>query len=160
MVITNGPATTSPAGCRATGSGLLVLPDPKCTPGAVNPTVAQSDIASTICSPGWTAVVRPPVSYTEPLKLQQMRTYGDAGSSLGYEEDHLIPLELGGAPSNPLNLWPEPGASPNPKDAVEDAANRAVCDGHMSLAAAQAAIATNWMALGGQLGVPGLSPDG
>ena len=51
------------------------------------------------------------------------------------------------------NLWPEPGASPNPKDAVEDAARRAVCDGSMSLTAAQQAMATDWIALGAQLGV-------
>jgi hypothetical protein len=25
-----------------------------------------------------------------------------------YEEDHLIPLEIGGDPTDPRNLWPEP----------------------------------------------------
>jgi hypothetical protein len=25
-----------------------------------------------------------------------------------YEEDHLIPLEDGGGPTDPRNLWPEP----------------------------------------------------
>jgi type II secretory pathway pseudopilin PulG len=36
---------------------------------------------------------------------------------------------------------------------VENAANHAVCDGQMTLAAAQHDIATNWIALGQQLGV-------
>jgi hypothetical protein len=77
----------------------------------------------------------------------------------GYEEDHLIPLELGGSPTSPRNLWPEPGASPNPKDDVETAANHAVCDGEMTLATAQRAIAANWIALGQQLGVgPSANP--
>jgi hypothetical protein len=115
--------------------------------------VTQANIHQTICREGWTATVRPPESYTEPLKYQQMAAYGDTGSASGYEEDHLIPLELGGSPTSPQNLWPEPGASPNPKDAVEAAANRAVCDGQMTLAAAQEAIAANWITLGQGLGV-------
>ena len=56
------------------------------------------------------------------------------------------PLELGGAVNDPRNLWPEPGASPNPKDAVEDELNREVCDGQMTLPQAQRAITTNWIA--------------
>jgi hypothetical protein len=114
--------------------------------------VTQATIGSTICVSGWTDTVRPPEDYTENLKRQQMIAYGDANPISDYEEDHFIPLELGGSPTSPLNLWPEPGASPNPKDAVEDAARAAVCDGRMSLAAAQHAMATNWIAFGQQLG--------
>ena len=149
------PAGTSPsaASCHIRGSGLYVLPDPSCTPGVTNPAVTQADIDQTICRSGWTKTVRPPESYTEPLKYQQMAAYGEPGSAGNYEEDHLISLELGGSPSSPQNLWPEPGASPNPKDSVENAANRAVCSGRMTLAAAQQAIATDWIAFGQQLGV-------
>lgn len=130
-----------------------VLPDPACTPGETNPDVTQADIGRTICAKGWTSTVRPPESYTEPLKREQMGRYGDSGSMSGYEEDHLIPLELGGSPADPKNLWPEPGASPNPKDDVEYAANRAVCSGEMSLAFAQREIAIDWVSLGRSLGV-------
>jgi hypothetical protein len=98
------------------------------------------------------------VDYTENLKREQMTAYGDTGPVSSYEEDHLIPLELGGSPTSPLNLWPEPGASPNPKDAVEDAANAAVCSGRMSLMAARQAIATNWITFGPQLGATPTSP--
>jgi hypothetical protein len=87
-----------------------------------------------------------------------MAAYGDTKPISDYEEDHLIPLELGGSPTSPQNLWPEPGASPNPKDAVEDAANAAVCDGRITLAAAQQAIASNWIAFGQQLGVTQTPP--
>jgi hypothetical protein len=135
-----------------------VLPDQACTPGAVDPAVTQSNIDTTICKDGWTDTVRPPESYTEPLKRQQMVAYGDTNPISDYEEDHLIPLELGGSPTSPQNLWPEPGASPNPKDAVEDAANSAVCDGRMTLVAARQAMAANWIALGQQLGVTSTSP--
>ena len=58
-----------------------------------------------------------------------------------------MPLELGGAPNDPRNLWPQPGASPNPKDGVENQLRQEVCDGAMTLAHAQRAIATNWVRL-------------
>jgi hypothetical protein len=135
-----------------------VLPDPTCTLGAIDPAVTQANIDQTICRYGWTSGVRPPENYTENLKRQQMAAYGDAAPISSYEEDHLIPLELGGSPTSPQNLWPEPGASPNPKDAVEDAARSAVCDGRITLAAAQQSIASNWIAFGQQLGVTPTSP--
>lgn len=43
------------------------------------------------------------------------------------------------------NLWPEPGASPNPKDKVEDYLNGEVCDGKMTLSRAQGLIVANWV---------------
>jgi hypothetical protein len=75
-----------------------------------------------------------------------MDAYGDTGPAGAYEYDHLVALELGGAVNDPRNLWPEPGASPNRKDAVEDELHRMVCDGGMQLAAAQRIIATGWVA--------------
>jgi hypothetical protein len=57
------------------------------------------------------------------------------------------------------NLWPELGASPNPKDRVEDAAHEAVCDHKLRLAVAQVDIATNWVSLGEQLGLGNLGRD-
>jgi hypothetical protein len=55
-----------------------------------------------------------------------------------------VPLELGGDPNDPRNLWIQPGASPNPKDGVESRLHELVCEGIVSLAAAQEAIATDW----------------
>ncbi len=63
--------------CHARGSGLYSLPDPHCTPGALNPSVTQADIGSTICHSGWTSTVRPPESVTEPEKLASIAAYGD-----------------------------------------------------------------------------------
>jgi len=86
-----------------------------------------------------------------------MASYGDAYPISDYELDHLVSLELGGAPTDPRNLWPEFGASPNPKDSVEDAAHEAVCDHRLSLATAQIDIASNWVSLGEQLGLGDLA---
>ena len=42
----------------------LVLPDPNCTPGAIDTAVTQDNIDSTICASGYTATVRPANSVT------------------------------------------------------------------------------------------------
>jgi hypothetical protein len=120
------------------------MPDPSCTPGALNPAVTQATIYKTICVSGWTDAVRPPEGITEQEKAASMAAYGDTGSMEGYEYDHFVPLELGGATNDARNLWPEPGASPNPKDGVEDSLRQAVCDGRISLARAQREIVRNW----------------
>ncbi len=121
------------------------LPDPTCTPGSTNFAVTQANIAATICTSGYTKTIRPPVSYTQSLKKQQIIAYGYVDKNFGdYEEDHLISLELGGNPTDPKNLWPEPGASPNPKDSIENICHQKVCDGEIALATAQKEIATDW----------------
>jgi hypothetical protein len=125
---------------------LFSLPDPRCTPGAVDRAVTQRDIAGTICRHGFTEAIRPPESVTEPEKRASLRAYGDRRPLHDYEYDHLIPLELGGAPNDPRNLWPEPGASPNPKDELEDTLRDRVCQRSLSLTAARRAIAGNWVA--------------
>lgn len=153
----SAPSTQSPS---ATGGSCHArpgpLPDATCTPGATNPQVTQENIKDTICKSGWTATIRPPASYTNKLKTEGIRAYGYSETSLSaYEEDHLISLELGGAPSDPKNLWPEPGASPNPKDRVENDLNRAICGGRVKLADAQQAIATDWTTAEKRLGIGG-----
>ncbi|GAA1990891.1 hypothetical protein [Catenulispora subtropica] len=127
---------------------FLPLPDSACTPGAYNPNVTQSTIGSTICVSGWTTTVRPPTSYTNALKAQGIIDYGYSDTSMAdYEEDHLVPLELGGDPRDPANLWPEPHyGTPNSstKDGVETKLKNAVCAGRITLASARSAIKTNW----------------
>lgn len=118
--------------------GPVVLASWTRTPGALNPDVTQATIARTICVRGWTRTVRPPVSYTNTLKARQLREYGLHGALSGYQEDHLISLELGGAPVDPRNLWPEPYPRAADVDRIENELNRRVCDGSLSLAAAQA----------------------
>jgi hypothetical protein len=81
--------------------------------------------------------VRPPVDYTSQLKLEQMREYGFGGEPSGYQEDHLISLELGGHPTDRRNLWPEPIEQALADDRIENELNRRVCDGELSLAEAQ-----------------------
>lgn len=142
-----------PAGsCRARRGGLYALPDPRCTPGALNPAVTQSTIATTICHSGWTKTIRPPASITAREKLASMASYGDTAAASAFEYDHLVSLELGGAANDARNLWPEPDyAQPhgfylNPKDRLERALGTAVCARHITLASAQRLIARDWPA--------------
>ena len=128
-----------------------VLPNAKVTPGALNTSVTQANIKDNVCKANWTSTIRPTVAYTNKLKATQMAgdykylqaQFGTASSA--YEEDHLISLQLGGNPTDPKNLWPEPYAANNArkKDVVESALKRLVCAGTLKLSDAQKAI-LNW----------------
>ena len=132
------------------------LPDAACTPGAASPDITPANIGRTICRSGYTTrgvrsdgrSVRPPAGFTEPLKVSGIAAYGYSDiNPAHYEEDHLIPLELGGDGWSPSNLWPEPRNGPHnaaDKDEVENELNRLVCAGRVSLVTVQHAIARNW----------------
>ena len=107
------------------------------TPGVLNPDVRQETIGETICVQGWTRTVRPPTDYTSNVKVEQMRAFGLEGGPEDYQEDHLISLELGGDPTDPRNLWPEPRARAEQVDRIENELNRKVCPGELTLAEAQ-----------------------
>jgi hypothetical protein len=125
-----------------------VVQDKTSTPGMLNKTVTQANIATTVCKSGWTATIRPTVTYTNKLKDTQLKTTYKSyvaiwGPTPGaYEEDHLISLQLGGDPSSEKNLWPQPYADngARKKDVVETALKRLVCAGTLKLADAQKAI--------------------
>ena len=107
------------------------------TPGVLNPDVTQTTIAGTICKHGWTRTIRPPSEYTTELKRRQMRDYGRTGSLSDFQEDHLVSLELGGHPTDPRNLWPQPYPRAADVDREENRLNDLVCSGRLSLAEAQ-----------------------
>jgi hypothetical protein len=140
------------------------LPDPARTPGSINPNATQEKLDDTVCKPGWAASVRPPSAYTSALKFAQIIEYGYGDRNPAhYQEDHLVALELGGAPRDPRNLWPEPNLitradgsqiSADAKDNLEDELHRQVCDGSMLLADAQRLIAGDWIAAWVLLGRP------
>jgi hypothetical protein len=129
-----------------------IYPDPARTPGATNPAITQENIHETICNPRWsTRSIRPQASYTNRLKIQQLAEYGYADSKVKhYEEDHFIPLELGGNPTDPNNLWPEPFETSVPdggartKDQVETYLRAEVCSGSLTLDEAQREIVEDW----------------
>lgn len=166
------PASSAAAGSNGTGRLLAVhdpgtvtysitvktchvlsgpRPDPACTPGSFDPAVTQADLATTICTSGYTANVRPPSSATDKAKKALYTAYGIPTGTVS-ELDHLVSLELGGS-NDVANLWPEVGKVPNPKDSIENALHKAVCAGKVTLSAAQQAIAGNWQTAEAVLGV-------
>jgi hypothetical protein len=132
-----------PSGCESSDD----LPDAKCTPGALNGNVTQDNINDTICVPGFSKKIRPPTSYTTPLEIKLMKSYGFTGDRKDFELDHLISLQLGGSPKDVKNLWPEPyftKFSAHIKDRFENYLHKQICNGAMSLSEAQKQIATDW----------------
>jgi hypothetical protein len=131
-------------GSSGYASVLPILPLASVTPGAVNPSVTQANIHSTICVSGYTATIRPSSSYTTNLKKQQLAgpyAFYHDDKTADFEEDHLISLEIGGSPTSPKNLWPEPYAGQTGarvKDQVENKLHDLVCQGKISLSAAYA----------------------
>ena len=125
------------------------LPDHVLTPGAINPNVTQANIQQTVCVKGFTKKIRPPASYTNNIKRQQLETYYKGqGEMSSVEEDHLVPLIAGGHPTAIENLWPEPRISEwnaDKKDRLEFVLYKMVCTQEISLAEAQHAMATNWI---------------
>lgn len=132
----------------------FTLPDPRCTPGAVNPTLTLTVLQNKDFSTGpcvrdkdtspdaknvtysWYGIVRPP---------------GNVGQKQVCEKDHLISLELGGADSL-ANIWPQCGPDQNAlndryfkrKDLVENYLAAQVRSGAIDLASAQHGIASDW----------------
>lgn len=144
----------APGSCHLRYAGREPLPDPNCTPGAVDTAVSQANLARTVCRKGgYTSSVRPPESVTNAIKRRLLAAYGiPASDTSKYELDHLVELSGGGS-SDVRNLWPEknvlytgPASSfvHNDKDRVEAYLFNAQCSGKASLAAIQRAVSQNW----------------
>ena len=61
-----------------------------------------------------------------------------------YVEDELIPVELGGAPTDPRNLWPQTTDMVALKNREENHLRTVVCHGGITPAAAQNELLQNW----------------
>ena len=134
------------------------IPDDKVTPGEINPGVTQANIKETICVSGWTGTIRPPSSYTNRLKERQLSTtYSDyrSGDLSDFEEDHRVPLSIGGHPTDEKNLWPEPWCEKKKpcaegtlgarkKDVLEREVQRRVCSGKITLRQGQEIFLKDW----------------
>jgi hypothetical protein len=140
-------------GCTTRTSRGFPLPDPNCTPGAINPTLT----VEVLRDPDFrTCCVRSHTT-TEQQKAQTYSWYSiphpshNSGSTQTCELDHLISLELGGADTLD-NIWPECGPPDvtlaeryfKQKDKVENFLAKQVKEGKMDLADAQKRIAEDW----------------
>ena len=130
-------AAVEAAGAFASTTALIL---PTYTPGVRYSAVTQTTLFKTICRVGWTKTIRPSESYTSALKRRQLLLfqYADKNPS-HYEEDHLVSLELGGAPRSTRNLWPQPWSQARrDDDGIEARLHRKLCLGTLTLRQAQA----------------------
>jgi len=144
---------TETAGCKTRMSHGFPLPDPACTPGAINPTVTISVLKSG-------SFKTPCVRDQQSSPAQKGKTYaaygikkpsGNTGQHQTCELDHLVSLELGGG-DDIDNIWPQCGPKGKPlnsrffkiKDGVENFLAAQVRSGAMSLDTAQKDIAEDW----------------
>ncbi|HEY1498247.1 MAG TPA: hypothetical protein VGF88_01595 [Acidobacteriaceae bacterium] len=151
---TFGPHPTPTAGsCKIGKKNGYPMPDSKCTPGAINPTVTVAVLNNAKFR---TCCVRDKVE-SETAKKVAYGWYGltaptnNVGQSMTCELDHLVPLELGGGDSMD-NIWPQCG--PNAvtlnnryfkgKDLVEMYLAGQVKSGQMDLSKTQHGIATDY----------------
>jgi hypothetical protein len=124
-----------------------VVPDPSCTPGALNP-AAVANPRGTICRAGYSERIRPPESYTEPRKIKDMIRYASVGPPSAYEEDHLVAIEDGGSPRDPRNLWPEylyGNGGALVKDQAETRLHELICAGRITVTQATAVLEGDWL---------------
>ena len=119
------------------------LPNPKLTPGYMRDASTRE-----VCTT-FTSLVR---NVPESLKKKVYTNYGMSGNDRstckeGYEIDHLVSLELGGA-NDERNLWVQSYCGSNnahDKDRLENELHRRVCLGKMNLIDAQMCIKTDWV---------------
>jgi hypothetical protein len=148
-----GDGAERPEVCKVRMKNGIPLPDPNCTPGAINPTLT----AKVLRNPDFrTSCVRDNATSAS----QKAQTYGlyqiahpanNKGVMQICELDHLISLELGGADTLD-NIWPQCGPTRvilrarffKKKDAVENYLAKRVKEGSMNLKDAQQAIASDW----------------
>lgn len=149
-------AATLPAQTATIKAGpAAIYPD---MPGAIDPDTS-GNVAGTICNSAWsTRSIRPPVSVTDPIKTVALTRYntefGTSYVKADGELDHIISLELGGAPSDTNNLYFEPyitqvngvQVGAHEKDKVENELHKEVCNGTLTLDQAQSIITTDWYA--------------
>lgn len=128
------------------------LPDPKITPGATDPEVTDANIKDSICKVThftWTEGHMPPASFLEPIAKDLIKQYGYEDTNLKhYQVDHLIPLSLGGHPTDAKNMWPQvllAKWSARRKDYLEEIMHDKVCKGEVGLKEAQEMFRGNWI---------------
>lgn len=113
-----------------------------------NPDVTQATLGQTVCKPGWSASVR--ISSYEAAKIkkrQVLALYGPDMPDTAFEENHKIPISLGGNPASAANLVPQSyGGRWNARDSdkLELHLHSLLCKGIITLAQAQAAFIGDW----------------
>ena len=112
---------------------------------ALNPDVSQATIRETICRPGYSSIVRPSTTFTNPIKLRLMSEAGiPTENSSKWALDHRIAIGLGGHPRQLSNLQLLTTSENSRKSRIEVKLLCFVCTNAMPLRQAQEELALDW----------------
>jgi hypothetical protein len=133
-------------GARTKSSHCSVGPKPDraCSPGAYDTGLT----VAAICAPGFSRALQSLVHMPDAERQEVALAYGIPGlGGLSHEFDRIVPLALGGS-NDIANVFPQRATPPgyHEKDRLEAHLHQEVCGGALTLAAAQRAIATDWIA--------------
>lgn len=117
--------------------------NPALTPGTLVPGITVEILRQ----PGYAKRVRPGRWASARMKWATMKRYGISRLLFRhYTFDHLIAIENGGAPADPLNHWPQPVAEALLKDRLENALHRQIISGEVTIPAAADLVRASWVA--------------
>jgi hypothetical protein len=139
-------AVTAPSECfYLTYADGAVSPDPRCSPGAINPTAAAHP-HTTLCNPASLTRLSKPAP---KINNELLSRYGANPSA--YVPAYVVPPQDGGSPTNPANEWPEPlngWGSFHTRDPVVDRLHDQICTGKETVAAAAQLLERDWLSQG------------
>lgn len=124
---------------------ILALLTTPCQSQSLAPEVTQETVAETVCIPGYTKTVRPSFWSSQRIKLRMLKEAGETWvSAPAYQLDHIVPLCLGGHPTDQANLQLQPWLEATRKDRLEAKVCCLVCSGQITLHEGQSAIMVDW----------------
>jgi hypothetical protein len=151
LAVSTAPATVAqpqPAAgsCHAQGTSPFVLPDSRCTPGAVSGAVTSANLATTVCSTTWAATVPVAVSTVFYAEFKAAKAaYGYPAHGGGFVYGDVVPVQLGGSANDQRNAWPVTYVVQTQRSVLAARLTAHVCDGSLSLAAAQFLMARDFL---------------
>ena len=146
--ITTIPSATS-CQYRLFGDGAIGA-DPRCTPGVLN-AAAAANPQKTICQRSYLARLEKAAAGVEHLKIAMMIRYGSAGNPSTYVLAQLVPVEDGGSPTDPKNLWPillDGWGGARTQAVVANAVHARICNGKTTVGQAAQLFEGDWLSRG------------
>jgi hypothetical protein len=124
-------------------------PDPRCAPGHLDRAVTGR-VAQTICRPAWVAAASKP-SPSARTRDRLLIDYSLPGNPATYAIARVVPVQDGGSPTGPGNLYPLPvdgfGSEQTRAQVADDLHDR-ICSHEITLAQAAHTLEGDWLSRG------------
>jgi hypothetical protein len=126
-----------------------IASDPARAPGMLDP-AATGNIAQTVCNPAWVAAasqIQPPPVTLDKLLIE----YQLPGNLVTYALARVVPVEDGGSPTSPLNLYPLPlngFGGQQTQTVVANQIHHEICSHKITIAQAAKTLQGDWLSRG------------